>query len=50
MALNTQPGKQFFDSQLQAGPKTFQGRFDLSLKESDFPVMKEMVTFITQGI
>jgi len=46
MALNMQPGKQFLDPQLQAGPKIFQGRFDLSLKESYFPVMQEMAPFM----
>ena len=42
MALNMQPGKQFLDPQLHAAPKIFQGRFDLSLKESDASVMQEM--------
>jgi len=41
MALDMQHGKQFLDPQFQAGAEIFQGRFDLSLKESDFPVMQE---------
>jgi hypothetical protein len=46
MALDMQHGKQFFDPQLQTGPKIFQGRFDLSLKASDFPVMQEQAPFM----
>jgi len=46
MALNMQPGKQFLDPQLQIGPEIFQGRFDLPLKASDFPVMQEKAPFV----
>jgi hypothetical protein len=41
MALDMQHGKQPLDPQLQAGPEIFQGRFDLTLKTNDFPVMQE---------
>jgi hypothetical protein len=41
MALDMQHGKQISDPQSQVGPDIFQGRFDLSLKESHFPAMQE---------
>jgi hypothetical protein len=41
MALDMQHGKQFLDPQLQTGPEICQGRFDLPLKASNFPVMQE---------
>jgi hypothetical protein len=41
MALDMQHGKLFLDPQLQVGPKIFQGRFDLTLKANDFPVMQD---------
>jgi hypothetical protein len=45
MALNMQHGKQFLDPQFQVSPKIFQGRFDLPLKVSKFPVMHEQAPF-----
>jgi hypothetical protein len=41
-----QHGKQFLDPQLQIGPEIFQGRFDLPLKASDFPVMQGKAPFV----
>jgi len=41
MALDMEHGKQIFEPQFQIGVEIFQRRFDLSLKETDFPVMQE---------
>jgi len=46
IALDMQRGKQFLDPQFQVGAEIFQGRFDLSLKENDFPVMQEKAPFM----
>jgi len=40
MTLDMQHGKLFLDPQFEVSPKIFQGRFDLPLKASDFPVMQ----------
>jgi hypothetical protein len=45
MTLDMQHGKQFLDPQFQVSPKIFQGRFDLPLKASDFPVMQKKAPF-----
>jgi len=45
MALNMQRGKQLLDPQFQVGAEIFQGRFDLPLKVSEFPVMQEKAPF-----
>jgi len=40
MRFDVQHGKQFLEPQFQIGPKFFQSRFDLSLKESELSVMQ----------
>jgi len=46
MRFDMQHGKQFIDPQRQAGVKILQGRFDLPLKASGFPVMQEQAPFV----
>jgi hypothetical protein len=46
MALDMQYGKQFLDPQFQVSAEIFQGRFDLSLKANDFPVMQGQAPFM----
>ena len=50
MALDMQCGKQFLDPQFQVGVEIFQGRFDLPLKASNFPVMHEKAPFIVVSL